>query len=394
MGQGLGIPSPSSPETPTQLVLRLAREAGFDHVAIAPAEELPGAEARLRGWLEAGFAGELDYLRDTRRAHPRQQLRSAKAVLCVALPAGPLARPSEPTPAGLLGKVARYARGEDYHTVMHQRLRALARTLSEALGEPVESRVCCDSAPLLERELAARAGLGFLAKSAMLIVPGLGSHALLGELLLDLPLETGSPQPSRCGSCRACLDACPTQAFVADGVLDARRCISYLTIEYQGFIPKELRPALGTWVYGCDVCQQVCPFNRGKGGSACAPELQPHPEVHPAKLLEWVLLGSAAHRRLATGRALRRSHRHQLARNAAIALGNLRDPSARWHLELALLTGARPEVRGHAAWALGRLGPDASRALLTAVAQSDPDERVRREAQEALLEPPPSPTGP
>src|SRR5262249_27004812 len=159
------------------------------------------------------------------------------------------------------GPIARYARGADYHIVLKQKLAALAARI-EALGGPVAARACVDTAPVLERDLGERAGLGFIGKNTMLIAPGVGSYGLLRELLLDAPATpTGAEERERCGTCRLCLDACPTGAFVDAHTLDARRCISYLTIEHTGAIPRELRPKIGARIFGCDVCQEVCPFN-------------------------------------------------------------------------------------------------------------------------------------
>ncbi len=210
------------------------------------------------------------YLATLEHTGPRADLRallgSAAALIVVALAHD--RRDPVPPDRLLRGRIARYARGEDYHLVLRDKLVALADALSRALGRPVASRPCVDSAPVHEREWAERGGLGFIAKNTMLIAPGAGSYVLLGELLVDAPLAQAAPAAlprPRCGTCRACLDACPTGAFVDAYVLDARRCISYLTIEHRGPIPRELRPAIGTWVFGCDVCQEVCPFNAGAG---------------------------------------------------------------------------------------------------------------------------------
>src|SRR6185369_4096797 len=203
------------------------------------------------------------------RADLRALLATARSLVVVALAydrADPI-----PADALLRGKIARYARGEDYHLVMRDRLVLLADRLAAALGRPVASRPCVDSAPVHEREWAERGGLGFIAKNTMMIAPGIGSYVVLGELLVDAELAEAAPSEPprpRCGSCRSCLDACPTQAFVDAYVLDARRCISYLTIEHRGAIPRELRRAIGTWVFGCDVCQEVCPFNAADGEPA------------------------------------------------------------------------------------------------------------------------------
>jgi epoxyqueuosine reductase len=287
----------------------------------------------------------------------------------------------------LCGSVGRYARGEDYHLVMKRKLTALAERCEVLAGRPLRSRVCVDTAPLLEHEVARAAGLGFSGKSTLTIVPGVGTWVLLGELLLDVELPPSAPLPQGCGSCRACLDACPTGAFVDAHVLDARRCISYLTIENQGEIPRELRAPIGTRVFGCDVCQEVCPFNASQAARTRAPELAPRPELDVIDLVGLLELGAASYRKLVKRSALRRAPRATLARNAAIALGNTRDPRAAAPLERALENDPSALVRSHAAWALGELGAAAGatgKAALESAAHSDADPSVREEAALAM----------
>src|SRR5688572_4729142 len=226
----------------------LARELGFARMAIVPIEP-PRRHALYASWLAAGRAGSMTYLAAPAHVEPRADLRAvlatARSLIVVALAYD--RRDPIPTDALLRGKIARYARGEDYHLVMRDRLVALADRIAGELGRPVASRPCVDSAPVLEREWAERGGVGFVAKNTMVIAPGLGSYVVLGELLVDAelaPTAPDEPPRPRCGSCRSCLDACPTQAFVDAYVLDARRCISYLTIEHRGAIPRELRASL------------------------------------------------------------------------------------------------------------------------------------------------------
>jgi epoxyqueuosine reductase len=271
----------------------------------------------------------------------------------------------------LRGKIARYARGEDYHLVVRDKLVALANRLAQELGRPVASRPCVDSAPVLEREWAERGGLGFVAKNTMLIAPGLGSYVVLGELLVDVDLPATAPETPakpRCGTCRACLDACPTSAFRDAYVLDARRCISYLTIEHQGAIPRDLRPAIGTWVFGCDICQQVCPFNAGEGEPA-DPQLRPRSVEHALPdLVALAARGANQLRQLVRRTAMRRVSREVLLRNVAVALGNTGSLDAVPALA-GLLAHRSPLVRSHAVWALARLG---ARDVLAAHNDSDP----------------------
>jgi len=340
-------------------VAALARELGFARAAVVPIEP-PRRHALYRSWLASGHAGTMAYLAApdhvAQRADLRTLLDAARSLIVVAL-AYDRVDPIPPD-ALLRGKIARYARGEDYHLVMRDRLVALADRIAGALGRPVASRPCVDSAPVLEREWAERAGVGFVAKNTMLIAPGLGSYVVLGELLVDAELAATAPSEPpkpRCGACRSCLDACPTQAFVDAYVLDARRCISYLTIEHRGAIPRELRRAIGTWVFGCDVCQEVCPFNAGAGGRVDR-WLRPRSLDHALPDLV-ALAGKGANqlRQLVRRTALRRVPRDALLRNIAVALGNTGDPRAVAPL-VELLGHRAPLVRGHAAWALGELG--------------------------------------
>jgi epoxyqueuosine reductase len=363
-----------SPGTLSAAVIAAARELGFHAVGIAPA--LPARRFRaFEEWLERGMQGDMAYLADpvqkVARADPGMLLAGARSVVVVALAYDAGVVPLE----RLRGQVARYARSRDYHSIIKARLRALTDQLAALVGRPVASRPCVDTAPVLERELAERAGLGFVGKNTLLIAPGLGSYLLLGELILDVELEPTAREEarSRCGSCTACLDACPTGAFVGPHVLDARRCISYLTIEHRGPIPRELRPALGTRVFGCDVCQEVCPFN-----AAAPARTAPDPglalttraaERSAPDLVRTLGLGAAQMRQLVRGTPLRRAGREGLLRNVCVALGNAGDPAAIPALARALAGDRSPLVRGHAAWALGRLG---AREVLAAARDHDP----------------------
>jgi epoxyqueuosine reductase len=227
----------------------------------------------------------------------------------------------------------------------------------------------------LEREAARRAGLGFIGKSNMLIVPGLGPGVLLGELVVDIEIAADSPQDQRCGQCDACLRACPTQAFVGPWVLDARRCISYLTIEYKGWIPLELRPLMGTHVFGCDICQNSCPFSHGKRTRA---SLVPSVQTSQS-LAHWLTLTSSGYRRLVTGTALRRASRVQLLRNAAVAAGNSRLDELAAPLRELLRKSKYPIVRGHAAWALGQLNSSDALQILEDASTAETDQQVKAE---------------
>jgi epoxyqueuosine reductase len=352
------------------IVRHEALRLGASRVGFAPVGPV-ARHALYERWLEAGYAGEMHYLgRDAApRRDPALLLEGARTIVTVALSYAhpdPVDVPLDRLLGGPRGTIARYARGEDYHLVLKDLLRHLAETLTQRLGRPLAWRACVDTAPLLERELGQASGLGFIAKNTLLIAPGLGSYLVLGELLLDLDCHDGGPvEPPRCGQCRRCLDACPTGAFVDAYTLDARRCISYLTIEQPGPIPRELRPLIGDRIFGCDVCQDVCPFNVTASGGA--PALAPRPGYGRPALRRLLGLGAAQFRKWQRRSALRRLHRAQLLRNAAVALGNVGTADDLSAL-VPCLTDEPPLVRAHAAWAIG------------ALAQRHPEARARARA--------------
>ena len=321
-----------------------AEALGFARAAIGPASP-PEHGAAFEAWLDAGYAGTMSYLARGRddRLDPRRLLPGARSVVAVALSHGD-GREDDPTWA----PVARYARGRDYHEVMRPRLESLAAFICEAAGDEAATRVAVDTSAVLERDLAARAGLGWIGKNTNLLASGLGSYFLIGIVLTTAALEPDARVADRCGTCTACLDACPTRAFVAPYVLDARRCISYLTIEHRGDIAAELRGELHGWVFGCDVCQEVCPWNR----KTTAPRHADLTPVAPFGEVENLLaLDEAGFRERFRGSAIRRSKRSGLLRNAALVLAGR--AGGRAALEHA---GADvDEVVGKAArWALGR----------------------------------------
>ena len=292
----------------TNLAERLKQQAvklGFDRVGIAPATESDGFD-RLRDWLAHGYAGEMRYMSahgDARR-HPASILPTVRSVVMVSL--NYASRSAEP--AGV-GKIARYARGGDYHHVLRAKLKELLAWVRGELPD-VQGRAVVDTAPLLERDFARRAGLGWFGKNTMLIHPRVGSYTFLGALLLDIELPADEPfRADHCGTCTRCLDACPTDAFVGPGRLDARLCISYLTIELRGPMPEELRPEIGDWLFGCDVCQDVCPWNR-KSPAGSVPELQSQREEMTAPdLLGWLSMNEEEFRRRFRDTALLRTGR-------------------------------------------------------------------------------------
>ena len=268
--------------------------------------------------------------------------------------------------------------------MIKRKLHALGQACAHIAGRPILARACVDSAPLLEREAARLAGVGFVGKNTMAIVPEVGSFVLLGELLVDLPIKPDAPLERDCGSCTACLDACPTGALLAPYQLDAGRCVSYLTIEFGGSVPHGLRPAIGTRVYGCDTCQSCCPLNAQSARQSGAEQLRARPWAEAPDLLDLLQLGSSPFRRLVKGTALRRTGRQQLLRNAAIALGNAGDPRAVEPLIVALRSHPSSLVREHAAWALGCLGGSRASASLQQTVNCDCAPGVREEARRAL----------
>jgi epoxyqueuosine reductase len=336
-----------------QRLLHRARELGFELAGIAPATNADGF-CHLQEWLARGCAGEMDYMRrhEGAREHPQAVLPDVRSVVMVGLNyfPGPDGRDHV---AALHGRIARYAAGADYHDVMRGKLTdLLAWAQQEAPG--LRGRGVVDTAPLLERDFARRAGLGWFGKNTMLINKRLGSYTFLGALLLDLELAPSRPfEANHCGSCTRCLDACPTDAFTAPFQLDARRCISYLTIELRGPIPAELRAGMGDWVFGCDVCQEVCPWNR-KAPEAVEPALRPDPVGLTLELIELLGLSEEEFRRRFRDTALWRTRRRGLLRNAAIALGNVGDARALPALQRAL-DDSEPLVREAAQWSIERL---------------------------------------
>lgn len=389
------VSAAADPESLESRILRAARDLGFVGAGIACPERSEQAAERLASWLGAGHHGEMQYMDGALdRTAPAALFESVASVVVVALPYGDAAplrvRRSQAGPAlgaPLTGRVARYAQGEDYHRVLKSKLERLGQAIDQLVGHPVRRRACVDSAPLLERDFAVRAGLGFAAKSTLTILPGVGSFVLLGELLLELELEpTTATTTGGCGACTSCLTACPTGAFVGPYVLDARRCISYLTIELKGAVPSDLRGLIGGHVFGCDICQDVCPWNHSRHTPARDPELGQRAELAAPELESLLFLSSSGYRKLVRGSALSRVSRARLARNAAIALGNSRDPAAEAPLARALSTHSSELVRSHAAWALAALALPLTTGLtaLEHAATHDTSPDVRREANDAL----------
>jgi len=352
--------SAHDPDSLESRILNAALEVGFVRAGIASPTRSEQAAERLASWLQAERHGEMQYMDGALdRASPAALFEKVRSVLVVALPyaaTGPLqVRRSESGPKltpPLTGRVARYAQGEDYHRVLKSKLERLGLAIDALVGRPVGRRACVDSAPLLERDFAVRAGLGFAAKSTLTIAPGVGSFFLLGELLLELELTPTAAAPtSGCGSCTRCLTACPTGAFVGPYVLDARRCISYLTIELKGSVPHDLRPLIGQHVFGCDICQDVCPWNR-RAPVTLEPAFAPR-QFAP-RLEDLAGISEAKFRGMFRGTPITRAKYSGFLRNVAIAMGNAREPRFRAPLE-RLAASPDALVAEHARWALTQL---------------------------------------
>lgn len=370
----------------TQSLKAEASRLGF-HLAGACAAVAPPGYDRFRDWLDAGYAGEMHYLeeRGTAYAHPRSVLDGVESLLML----GMSYQTDTPNlPVAGKGRVARYAWGAaDYHDLIHQRLKQLKR-FAIGLNPELSVRGVVDTAPLLEREFAQLAGIGWQAKNTLVINKQFGSYFLLAALLLDTQLVyDAAVVQSHCGTCTACLDACPTDAFVSAGVLDARKCISYLTIEHRTPIPDALREGMGDWILGCDVCQEVCPWNR-KAIKSDEPAFAPLAELNPLELRSLFGLSDDEFRQRFRKSPLWRPKRRGILRNAAIALGN--NPHANNLSALQLgLADDEPLVRGAAAWALGKhlRASRGAAAVLTSRLDREPDSNVRGEIEQALALP-------
>ena len=344
-----------------QKIVDRAKELGFSSAAILPAATIPNHEP-LFDWLHEGRHGLMGYM------ERYQDLRVNPAVLepgtqSVVVLTTNYASSSDRLPGGL--RVARYAHNDDYHDVLRERMQELAAFIHAETGAAVGTRPAVDSAPLLERPLAAAAGLGWIGKHSLLLHRERGSWVILSELLVDLEIQAPTPEPyqARCGSCTACIDACPTGAIISPFVVDARRCISYLTIELKGPIPRELRPKIGDHLFGCDICQDVCPWNRGVEGHQ-DPAFSARPELANLTIQELISMTQEEFSRVFKGSPLKRSKRRGLLRNAAVVLGNLRAAEDLELLVTRLCEEPEELVRGHIAWAIGRYGSQGAAAAL------------------------------
>lgn len=380
------IPTPTRRQQLTRRVKQRAREAGLTVAAITTADTFPETLAVLKERIAAGYLDGLDWFTEERAeasCDPRLLMERVGSIVSVGIAYWGM-EPGKPQDGVPRGRISRYARGADYHKLLPDRLRSLHAMIEADVGHAVEARFLTDHARIVDRAVAARAGLGWYGKNACIIVPGHGSWLMLGELLLDLDLEPDAPLDRDCGRCQICLDRCPTGAIVAPYTIDAPACLSYQTIENQGAIPRHLRPQLGDWVFGCDICQEVCPYT-GAAQDAPDPAFLPR-DVENAYPSLHALLAMSAHtfRQRYRGTAVLRAKRAGLARNAAVALGNIGTEADARPLITALLGHDAPLVRGHVAWALGRIGGATALAGLDVAWRRERDHDVRAEIALAL----------
>jgi epoxyqueuosine reductase len=366
----------------SQLLKGKAAELGFNLAGVAPAEPSPTLDAYFR-WLDAGMHGTMGYMARPDRQERRRDLNvilpGVRSLVVVGLdyrtwlPEDALTDPSR-------GRIAAYAWGADYHEIITPRLEQLAAWLSAESGHGLRHRAYVDTGAVLERSHAQTAGLGFIGKNTMLIHPRRGSYFFLGEILTDLEFDDydRAGAPTMCGSCTRCLAACPTNAFPKPHVLDARRCISYLTIEHKGWIDRDLRPLMGNYIFGCDICQDVCPWQRFAPQTS-EPNFRPTDIDRAApRLLDLLALDETQFKGRFGGSPIERINRERLVRNACIAAGNWRDESA-VPLLIILLGDSSSLVRGHAAWALARIMGEDAPILLKAAYDREQDADAKAE---------------
>ena len=378
-------PKPATARELRDAIAAKALELGFDAVAFAPAQLSPEArqqrQERMEAFLERGFQGDMGWLADRaeQRIEPSTLWPEARTVVSVALNYGPSSDPRDVLRQSERGAISVYAQGRDYHDVMKSRLKQLGRFIWDTYHQSL--KVFVDTAPLMEKPAAQQAGHGWLGKHTNLVSRRFGSWLFLGELLLSIELPPDEAETDHCGQCRACLDSCPTAAFPAPYQLDARRCISYLTIEHPGPIDREFRAALGNRIYGCDDCLAACPWNKFARQSREA-AFAPRAELQAPLLSELATLDDATFRARFAGTAVKRIGRNRFLRNVAYALGNSGTPAQSLPAVERLLRDEQPLVRGAAVWALSQLAPDeVARRGQTA---EDSDAGVRAEWADAL----------
>ena len=359
-----------------------AQRLGFELVGMSPLRPAPHAQSFAQ-WLREGLAGNLDYMQRTEslRRDPRELVPWAVSIISVGMNYySGYSRPvdsSEPR-----GWISRYAWGDDYHNVMKGKLEALLESIGQFHDGNIQGKAFVDSGPVLERDFAGIAGLGWIGKNTHLISPKKGSWFFLGELFVDLPLAYDRPIRDRCGRCDLCLKACPTGAFVGPYVLDARRCISYLTIELKDWMPRSLRPLVGNHIFGCDICQEVCPYNV-KALPTAEIAFQPRSGLHAPELIAFLSLSEAEFRQRFRASPILRAKRRGFLRNVAVALGNLKALDAVPAL-IRSLDDEESVVRGHVAWALGQIGAQTALDPLHRRLRAENDADVQEELRQAI----------
>ncbi|MGI8911453.1 MAG: tRNA epoxyqueuosine(34) reductase QueG [Rubrobacteraceae bacterium] len=372
-------------EEARRVLEKRARAAGFDLVGVTGVEPLAEGGERLRKWQQAGMAADMGYMHRPVEllSDPKKLQKSARSVVSLGVSYYPGEHP-ENADGG--GRVARYAWGRDYHEVIKGRLFRLREELEEELGVRIKARGFTDAVPLLERSAAQHAGLGFFGRNSCLINSDVGSYFFIADLILDLELTPDPHGTGTCGQCTRCMDRCPTGAIKAPGVVDARLCISYLTIENRGEIPRHLRPMVGDWAFGCDVCQEVCPYNKTKATKSHWPEFSGEAGSGPYLNIVEVLgvRSEEEFERRFAGTPLTRPGRAGILRNCCVVAGNLKLEEAIPALILALREDPSSLVRSHAAWALGEIGGPEAGAALREAAKDERDEGCREEIELAL----------
>ncbi len=363
----------------TDAIREAASDEGFDRCAAAPVAALEAAP-RLREWLRQGLHGEMAWLERNvdRRCEPGVVVPGARSVLVLTRDYGTSHAATEDP---RLGRLSRYAWGDEYHEVLGAAVQRLYGRIQRLCPEAV-GRYYVDTGPVMEKAWAELAGLGWIGKHTNLLGARTGSWFFLAAIILNVDLDYGTPERDRCGTCRACIDVCPTQAIVAPYVLDARRCISYLTIEHRGPIPRSLREPIGNRIFGCDDCQDVCPWNRFARMTE-DPAFAPRPENEAPSLRELMRLDREDFRRRSRHSPVRRAKYAGFLRNVAVALGNSGDPDSAPVLA-ERLRDDEPLIRGHCAWALGRLGGQTALDSLTAARAAETDAWVSEEIELAL----------
>jgi epoxyqueuosine reductase len=377
--------TPVLPRVETALssqIKEAAQQLGFELVGISPMRPAPH-EQSFAQWLREGLAGNLDYMQRTEslRRDPRELVPWAVSIISVGMNYySGYSRPVESSESR--GWISRYAWGDDYHNVMKGKLEALLESIGQFHDGNIQGKAFVDSGPVLERDFAGIAGLGWIGKNTHLISPKKGSWFFLGELFVDLPLAYDRPIRDRCGRCDSCLKACPTGAFVGPYVLDARRCISYLTIELKDWMPRSLRPLVGNHIFGCDICQEVCPYNV-KALPTAEIAFQPRSGLHAPELIAFLSLSEAEFRQRFRASPILRAKRRGFLRNVAVALGNLKALDAVPAL-IRSLDDEESVVRGHVAWALGQIGAQTALDPLRRRLRAENDADVQEELRQAI----------